>query len=494
MLSMKNPDIMDGAGDRYNALGWAFAIGKGRPSTDYNTPMPIFSASAGAALYRKEYLQKTGLLDELHFAYLEDVDLGYRARILGYRNAYEPTAKVYHAGSATTGSRYNPFKITHSSRNNIYLIYQLHCSEQYIEGSRAVAAAVASLVANHILSGDTRPLLLSPFTNPTLDHVLVERFSAADGAPVTLSQLLIYAENRDIPREWVSGVSVLTRTLPFLFLPKLNYEARVVRHVMTEPSPGTLMPVYLLLPKAAVMMDIQGQKAYIIMDRQAVENLRLAFSRKYINAASVLKLATDAHDFSESIALYNDLFSEKRRCSMIRYQPPFTLFADEKMALQLVRPGAALQSLPALLEHLQMWSAQAPDLYFCEEGLLQFVRTGKMFDIPPDLCDAPDIPTRRELLLRLRRAAESDHRTLRIVDPAQLALTPSMCVNVFQGRGVVFCQAIQEPDGQYCREYLMQDPILTEALLTYLDDGHASDWLRSQKYTLDFIDYCLRLL
>ena len=154
------------------------------------------------------------------------------------------------------------------------------------------------------------------------------------------------------------------------------------------------------------MMDIQGQKAYIIMDRQAVENLRLAFSRKYLNAASVLKLATDAHDFSESIALYNDLFSEKRRCSMIRYQPPFALFADEKMALQLARPGAALQSLPALLEHLQMWSAQAPDLYFCEEGLLQFVRTGKMFDIPPDLCDAPDIPTRRELLLRLRRAAE----------------------------------------------------------------------------------------
>ena len=46
----------------------------------------------------------------------------------------------------------------------------------------------------------------------------------------------------------------------------------------------------------------------------------------------------------------------------------------------------------------------------------------------------------------------------------------------------------------YCREYLMQDPILTEALLTSLDDGQASVWLRSQKYTLDFIDYCLRLL
>ena len=44
------------------------------------------------------------------------------------------------------------------------------------------------------------------------------------------------------------------------------------------------------------------------------------------------------------------------------------------------------------------------------------------------------------------------------------------------------------------RQYYRDGRILTEALLTYLDDGHASDWLRSQKYTLDFIDYCLRLL
>lgn len=70
---------------------------------------------------------------------------------------------------------------------------------------------------------------------------------------------------------------------------------------------------------------------------------------------------------------------------------------------------------------------------------MQFVRTGKMFDIPPDLCDAPDIPTRRELLLRLRRAAESDRRTLRIVDSARLAPTPSMSVNVF--RAAALCSA-----------------------------------------------------
>ena len=124
MVDLKNPSILDGAGDLYSALGWAYAIGKGRPAANYVQPENIFSACAGAAIYRKSILDQIGCFDELHFAYLEDVDLGYRARIYGYRNAYEPGAVVNHAGSAATGSRYNEFKITHSSRNNIYLIYK----------------------------------------------------------------------------------------------------------------------------------------------------------------------------------------------------------------------------------------------------------------------------------------------------------------------------------------------------------------------------------
>ena len=234
---------------------------------------------------------------------------------------------------------------------------EMPCPGRYVEGTRAVAAAAAALVAKHMLSGDTRPLLLSPFTNPVLDRVLVDRFSAPDGGTASLSQLLIFAEESDIPREQVADIAVLTRTLPFLFLPKVNYDARVVRCVMSEPSPGTLMPVYLLLPTAALMMDRVGQKAYIIDDREAVENLRLAFSRKYIDAASVLKLATDAHDFAESMRLYSGLFAETRKCCMARYQPPFSLFADEKIALRVVRKDAAVQPyLPALLDYLHTWN------------------------------------------------------------------------------------------------------------------------------------------
>ena len=80
--------------------------------------------AAGLSFTAGEFLNVTGLFDEEHFAYLEDMDIAYRANILGYQNWFCPGARVYHAGSGTSGSRYNLFKVRYSSRNNIYLIYK----------------------------------------------------------------------------------------------------------------------------------------------------------------------------------------------------------------------------------------------------------------------------------------------------------------------------------------------------------------------------------
>lgn len=123
MVMMHEPSFLDGAGDLYCALGWAFALGKGKKVSEYYTkPARIFSACGGAVIYRMELFEEIGYFDENHFAYLEDVDVGYRARIAGYENWYEPCAVVYHAGSGFSGSRYNEFKVKLSSRNSIYLV------------------------------------------------------------------------------------------------------------------------------------------------------------------------------------------------------------------------------------------------------------------------------------------------------------------------------------------------------------------------------------
>ena len=124
LISLHDKEKTDDAGDFYCALGWAFARGKGKKPELYQENCEIFSACAGAAIYRRACFEEIGLFDENHFAYLEDIDIGYRAQLYGYHNRFEPEAVVFHAGSATSGSRYNTFKTKLASRNSIYLVYK----------------------------------------------------------------------------------------------------------------------------------------------------------------------------------------------------------------------------------------------------------------------------------------------------------------------------------------------------------------------------------
>ena len=124
MLQFKNKDIIDDAGDEYNLLGWTKKIGEGHKSDEFSEVCEIYSSCAGAALYRKSLLSELGMFDDKFFAYMEDVDLATRAKIHGYKNLLCPNAKVYHIGSATSGSRYNEFKVKLASRNNVWTVYK----------------------------------------------------------------------------------------------------------------------------------------------------------------------------------------------------------------------------------------------------------------------------------------------------------------------------------------------------------------------------------
>ena len=75
-------------------------------------------------MYRMSMFEDVGKFDEEHFAYLEDIDVGYRARIMGLKNVYEPASEILHAGSAVSGSRYNRFKVNLAAQNSIYIIYK----------------------------------------------------------------------------------------------------------------------------------------------------------------------------------------------------------------------------------------------------------------------------------------------------------------------------------------------------------------------------------
>ena len=132
MLSATNHALIDNAGDFYNILGWARTRGKDKLADSNNTPSEIFSACAGAAIYNRQKLVEIGMFDENHVSYLEDVDLGYRAKLYGYTNKYEPAARVFHEGSATSGSRHNEYKVKYAARNSILIRFKNQTTLQKI--------------------------------------------------------------------------------------------------------------------------------------------------------------------------------------------------------------------------------------------------------------------------------------------------------------------------------------------------------------------------
>lgn len=102
MVYMSEPSKINSAGDTPTVYGVALPIGMGEPAAKYNANKPVFSACGGAAIYKRTMLNELGLFDEKFFAYLEDVDLSFRAQLAGHKCLYVANAEVLHEVSTTS--------------------------------------------------------------------------------------------------------------------------------------------------------------------------------------------------------------------------------------------------------------------------------------------------------------------------------------------------------------------------------------------------------
>jgi GT2 family glycosyltransferase len=120
-MSYESPDIVDGIGDTYHFTGLAWRDRHACKLSDTDrTAKEIFSPCAAAALYRRNALEQVGGFDEDYFCYMEDVDLGFRLRVVGNKAIYVPDAIVRHIGSATTGGQHSDFSVYHGHRNLVW--------------------------------------------------------------------------------------------------------------------------------------------------------------------------------------------------------------------------------------------------------------------------------------------------------------------------------------------------------------------------------------
>ena len=129
ILTYDDPGVIDNVGLLLYRDG--LARGRGRLERDegqYDRQEEVLFPSGCAGLYRRSMLDEIGLLDEDFFAYADDVDLGLRARLAGWRCVYVPSARVYHRYSSSS-STYSPLKAFLVERNRIWVLLKYYPAE-----------------------------------------------------------------------------------------------------------------------------------------------------------------------------------------------------------------------------------------------------------------------------------------------------------------------------------------------------------------------------
>lgn len=111
---------LQSVGARFTDAGTAFELGWGQPDTGQcDTPSDTASIPGAALLIRRATFFELGGFDPAYFAYLEDVDLCWRAWLRGWRVRVEPRAVADHAFGGSVGGRASPFRIRWMQRNRL---------------------------------------------------------------------------------------------------------------------------------------------------------------------------------------------------------------------------------------------------------------------------------------------------------------------------------------------------------------------------------------
>lgn len=144
LMAYDRRHILQSAGDLYRRDGTADSRGVWQPfGPPFDEEVYVFGASGGAVAYRRQMLAEVGLFEEAFFAYMEDVDLAWRAQLAGWKAVYAPKALVYHHGGATGGGALSSYLV---GRNTIWVMARNYPWPILWKNRRAILRAQWSVV------------------------------------------------------------------------------------------------------------------------------------------------------------------------------------------------------------------------------------------------------------------------------------------------------------------------------------------------------------
>lgn len=127
LVSGSDRDIIDSTGLVIGLLRQAKDRGAGDEAARWEDPANIFGTSGAASLYARRMITDISIagefFDEQFFAYKEDVDVAWRAQLLGWKAKYVPEAQAIHArGWKQGGRRQIPLFVRQHSYNNRFFM------------------------------------------------------------------------------------------------------------------------------------------------------------------------------------------------------------------------------------------------------------------------------------------------------------------------------------------------------------------------------------
>lgn len=133
-----------GAAAHFAALAYQDGYGQPASSPAFNQVTPILFACGGAMLIDRAVFLETGGFDEDYFALYEDLDLGWRLWVLGYRVLFAPAAIAFHRHHGTLDRFQDYRKQVLYRRNPLYTLYKNYSDENL---NRVLPAAVLGTVS-----------------------------------------------------------------------------------------------------------------------------------------------------------------------------------------------------------------------------------------------------------------------------------------------------------------------------------------------------------
>lgn len=131
LLSWENRDYFEyagAAGGFIDHYGYPFCRGRilsnvEKDNGQYDEPEELFWASGACMVIRASLYHHLGGLDEAFFAHMEEIDMCWRAKLLGFQVWAVPSSVVYHVGGGTLPNN-SPKKLYFNYRNNLLMLYK----------------------------------------------------------------------------------------------------------------------------------------------------------------------------------------------------------------------------------------------------------------------------------------------------------------------------------------------------------------------------------